>query len=224
VKTAAGGYRVECCIQADNVAFSGEHDYQSARVSEAQLNGFPSSDISERIQSDPYRFLICADEFQTGYDEPLLHTMYVDKPLSGIKAVQTLSRLNRAHPQKHDCFVLDFHNNSAAITFAFQDYYRTTLLSEETAPNKLHDLKAALDGAQVYSPEQLQQIVERFLGGADRDQLDPVLDACVATYTCTLGRVMQLLLKDDTQVYKQFVENESFRRFVGDMVYALTSG
>jgi type I restriction enzyme R subunit len=153
-----------------------------AKVSEASLNGFPSNDIADKIQTDPYRFLICADKFQTGYDEPLLHTMYVDKPLSGIKAVQTLSRLNRAHPQKHDCFVLDFQNNSEAITFAFQDYYRTTLLAEETDPNKLHDLKAALDNAQVYSPEQVQQVVALFLGGADRDQLDPILDACVAVY------------------------------------------
>ena len=133
------------------VAFSGEHDYDGAKVSEASLNGFPSGDIAGKIQTDPYRFLICADKFQTGYDEPLLHTMYVDKALSGIKAVQTLSRLNRAHPQKHDCFVLDFQNNSEAITFAFQDYYRTTLLADETDPNKLHDLKAALDAAQVYS-------------------------------------------------------------------------
>jgi type I restriction enzyme R subunit len=146
------------------------------------LNGFSSGDIADKIPEDPYRFLICADKFQTGYDEPLLHTMYVDKPLSGIKAVQTLSRLNRAHPQKHDCFVLDFQNNSEAITFAFQDYYRTTLLAEETDPNKLHDLKAALDAAQVYSPEQMQQVVELFLGGADRDKLDPILDACVAVY------------------------------------------
>jgi hypothetical protein len=84
---------------------------------------------------------------------------------SGIKAVQTLSRLNRAHPQKHDCFVLDFQNNSEAITFAFQDYYRTTLLADETDPNKLHDLKAALDSAQVYSPDQVQQVVELFLSG-----------------------------------------------------------
>ena len=165
------------------VAFSGEHEYGGAKVSEASLNGFPSGDIADKIQDDPYRFLICADKFQTGYDEPLLHTMYVDKPLSGIKAVQTLSRLNRAHPQKHDCFVLDFQNNSEAITFAFQDYYRTTLLAEETDPNKLHDLKAALDGAQVYSPEQVQQVVELFLGGADRDKLDPILDACVAVYS-----------------------------------------
>jgi type I restriction enzyme R subunit len=93
------------------VAFSGEHDYGGARVSEVSLNGFSSGEIAAKIQTDPYRFLICADKFQTGYDEPLLHTMYVDKPLSGIKAVQTLSRLNRAHPQKHDCFVLDFQNN-----------------------------------------------------------------------------------------------------------------
>src|SRR4029079_11656738 len=142
------------------VAFSGEHEYNGAKVSEASLNGFPSKDIAENIQGDPYRFLICADKFQTGYDEPLLHTMYVDKALSGIKAVQTLSRLNRAHPQKRDCFVLDFQNNSEAITFAFQDYYRTTLLAEETDPNKLHDLKAALDAAQVYSPAQVQQVAE----------------------------------------------------------------
>jgi len=370
------------------VAFSGDHDHGGARVSEVSLNGFSSGEIAAKIQTDPYRFLICADKFQTGYDEPLLHTMYVDKPLSGIKAVQTLSRLNRAHPQKHDCFVLDFQNNSEAITFAFQDYYRTTLLAEETDPNKLHDLKTSLDAAQVYSPEQVQQVVELFLSGADRDRLDPILDACVAIYVdrfdedgqvgfkgrakvfCrtydflssvipysnaeweklsivlnllipklpapreedlakgileaidmdsyrvekkavlkialvdeeaeiapvptdaggrmsepeldrlsnilrsfneqfgtlftdtdrvakrirddiapkvaadaayqnakentphtarmahdqALGKVMQHLLKDDTQVYKQFVENESFRRFVGDMVYAITSG
>src|SRR5207253_5071118 len=96
----------------------------------------------------PYRFLIVADKYQTGYDEPLLHTMYVDKPLSGIKAVQTLSRLNRAHPKKHDVFVLDFLNDAATIEEAFADYYRTTVLAEETDPNKLHDLKAALDNAQ----------------------------------------------------------------------------
>ena len=81
------------------VAFSGEHEYGGKKVTEATLNGFPSSQIPDKVQQDPYRFLIVADKFQTGYDEPLLHTMYVDKALSGIKAVQTLSRLNRAHPQ-----------------------------------------------------------------------------------------------------------------------------
>jgi type I restriction enzyme, R subunit len=183
------------------VAFSGEHEYGGAKMSEVSLNGFSSGDIAERIQSDPYRFLICADKFQTGYDEPLLHTMYVDKPLAGIKAVQTLSRLNRAHPQKHDCFVLDFQNNGEAITFAFQDYYRTTLLSEETDPNKLHDLKTALDGAQVYSPEQMRQVVELFLGGADRDRLDPILDVCVAVYTDTLDEDQQVDFKGKAKTF-----------------------
>ncbi len=183
------------------VAFSGEHDYGGAKVSEASLNGFSSGDIAGRIQTDPYRFLICADKFQTGYDEPLLHTMYVDKPLSGVKAVQTLSRLNRAHPRKHDCFVLDFQNNSEAITFAFQDYFRTTLLAEETDPNKLHDLKAALDAAQVYSPEQVQQVVELFLGDADRDTLDPILDACVAVYVEQLDEDGQVDFKARAKVF-----------------------
>ncbi len=97
------------------VAFSGEPESSGATVGEALPNGFPSGKIAEKIQEDPYRFLICADKFQTGYDEPLLHTMYVDKTLSGIKAVQTLSRLNRAHPRKHDVFVLDFLNDSDTI-------------------------------------------------------------------------------------------------------------
>ena len=183
------------------VAFSGEHEYGGAKVSEASLNGFSSSDIAGKIQTDPYRFLICADKFQTGYDEPLLHTMYVDKPLAGIKAVQTLSRLNRAHPQKHDCFVLDFQNNSEAITFAFQDYYRTTLLAEETDPNKLHDLKGALDVAQVYSPGQVQQVVALFLDGADRDKLDPILDACVAVYVEKLDEDGQIDFKGKAKVF-----------------------
>jgi type I restriction enzyme R subunit len=183
------------------VAFSGEHEYGGAKVSEVSLNGFSSSDIADEIRTDPYRFLICADKFQTGYDEPLLHTMYVDKPLSGIKAVQTLSRLNRAHPQKHDCFVLDFQNNSEAITFAFQDYYRTTLLAEETDPNKLHDLKAALDAVQVYSLEQVQQVVELFLAGADRDKLDPILDACVAVYVDSLDEDSQVDFKGKAKVF-----------------------
>lgn len=183
------------------VAFSGEYECGGAKVSETSLNGFPSGDIAEKFQSDPYRFLICAEKFQTGYDEPLLHTMYVDKPLSGIKAVQTLSRINRAHPQKHDCFVLDFQNNSEAITFAFQDYYRTTLLSEETDPNKLNDLKGALDGAQVYSPEQIQQLVELFLAGADRDKLDPILDTCVTVYKDKLDEEQQVEFKGKAKMF-----------------------
>jgi len=183
------------------VAFSGEHEYDGTKVTEASLNGFPSSKIADNIQEDPYRFLVCADKFQTGYDEPLLHTMYVDKQLSGIKAVQTLSRLNRAHPQKHDVFILDFMNDADVIQYAFADYYRTTILSEETDPNKLHDLLSKLDGYQVYSPEQVDQFVELYMGGASRDRLDPILDACVAAYKTQLDEDGQVDFKGKAKAF-----------------------
>ncbi|HPU55752.1 MAG TPA: type I restriction endonuclease subunit R, partial [Verrucomicrobiota bacterium] len=183
------------------VAFSGEHEHGGAKVTEASLNGFPSSQIADKIQEDPYRFLICADKFQTGYDEPLLHTMYVDKVLSGIKAVQTLSRLNRAHSKKHDVFVLDFMNDADTIQKAFADYYRTTILAEETDPNKLHDLKAALDGYQVYAPAQVEEFVRLYLTGADRDRLDPVLDACVAEYRAQLDEDGQVDFKGKAKAF-----------------------
>ncbi|HFD87863.1 MAG TPA: type I restriction endonuclease subunit R [Gammaproteobacteria bacterium] len=183
------------------VAFSGEHEYGGVKVTEASLSGFPSNQIAEKIQEDPYRFLICADKFQTGYDEPLLHTMYVDKTLSGIKAVQTLSRLNRAHPGKYDVFVLDFMNDVDSIRDAFADFYRTTILSEETDPNKLHDLKSALDAEQVYTPDQIDTLVELYLGGADRDKLDPILDACVAVYKEQLDEDGQVNFKGKAKAF-----------------------
>lgn len=189
------------------VAFSGEHEYGEVKVSEASLNGFPSSKIADKIQEDPYRFLICADKFQTGYDEPLLHTMYVDKILSGIKAVQTLSRLNRAHPQKYDVFVLDFMNDTDTIQKAFADYYRTTILSAETDPNKLHDLKAVLDNFQIYDEAQITQFVELYLADADRNKLDPILDACVAIYKEDLNEDQQVELKSGA---KAFLRTYSF--------------
>jgi type I restriction enzyme R subunit len=164
------------------VAFSGEHEYKGIEVTEASLNGFPSKDIADQIREDPYRILVCADKFQTGYDEPLLHTMYVDKTLSGVKAVQTLSRLNRAHPAKHDAFVLDFANTAEDIERAFAPYYRTTVLSQETDPNKLHDLVNELNGYGVYSADTVDKFAELYLAGVERDQLDPLLDACVAEY------------------------------------------
>jgi type I restriction enzyme R subunit len=183
------------------VAFSGEHEYGGRKVSEASLNGFPSNKIEKTFQQEPYRFLIVADKFQTGYDEPLLHTMYVDKPLAGIKAVQALSRLNRARPQKHDTFVLDFMNHADIIGAAFADYYRTTILSEETDPNKLHDLKARLDGYQVYAWEQVEELVRLYLGGASRDRLDPILDACVANYNADLNEDGQVDFKGKAKAF-----------------------
>lgn len=188
------------------VAFSGEHEYGGVKVTESSLNGFPSADIVDRIQEDPYRFLVCADKYQTGYDEPLLHTMYVDKTLAGVKAVQTLSRLNRAHPKKRDTFVLDFMNDAETIRAAFEPYYRTTILSEESDPNKLHDLKAALDKYQVYADRHVDDLTARYLAGENRETLDPLLDACVAVY---------LQLDEDGQVdfkgkAKAFVRSYEF--------------
>ncbi|MDE0457323.1 MAG: type I restriction endonuclease subunit R [Chromatiales bacterium] len=183
------------------VAFSGEHEFGGGKVTEATLNGFPSRDIADRIQEDPYRFLVCADKFQTGYDEPLLHTMYVDKPLSGIKAVQTLSRLNWAHPKKHDAFVLDFQNDSETIRDAFADYFRSTVLADETDPDKLHDLQAELDGARVYTEEQVKDVARRFVDGEERNRLDPVLDACVAVYKEDLDEDGQVAFKGNAKAF-----------------------
>ena len=189
------------------VAFSGEREYGGKRVTEASLNDFPSSRIEEKFQEDPYRILVVAEKFQTGYDEPLLHTMYVDKILSGIRAVQTLSRLNRAHPKKHDTFVMDFVNDADTIQRAFEPYYRTTILSAETDPNKLHDLKAAMDGYQVYTAEQVDRLVKLYLDGAERDRLDPILDACVALYNNQLNEDGQVDFKGKA---KAFVRTYNF--------------
>ncbi len=183
------------------VAFSGEYEYKGVKVDEAKLNGFPSNQIAERFQEDPYRFLIVADKFQTGYDEPLLHTMYVDKPLSGVKAVQTLSRLNRAHPQKHDTFVLDFVNDPEDIQRAFAPYYRTTILADATDPNKLHDLKTDLDHYQVYGPDEVEEVVRLFLEGADRSRLDPILDVCAGRYLNELDEDGQVDFKGKAKAF-----------------------
>ena len=164
------------------VAFSGTRKLDDQEVSEALLNGFPESSTADRFQEDPYRILICADKFQTGYDEPLLHTMYVDKHLSGIRAVQTLSRLNRFHPKKSDTFVLDFMNTTKVIQESFGDYYRTTILSDETDPDKLHDLKGGLDQAQIYSQEEIDDLVEKYLKGEERSTFEPILGQCIERF------------------------------------------
>ncbi|MBI5872877.1 MAG: type I restriction endonuclease subunit R [Candidatus Omnitrophica bacterium] len=189
------------------VAFSGEHEYDGKKLTESSMNDFSSNVITDRFEEEPYRFLICAEKFQTGYDEPLLHTMYVDKQLTDIKAVQTLSRLNQAHPQKYDSFVLDFYNTADTIREAFEPYYRTTILSEETDPNKLHDLQASLDGYQVYAWPQVEEFVQLYLSGADRDRLDPILDACVAAYKENLDEDGQVDFKGKS---KTFVRTYSF--------------
>ena len=157
------------------VAFSGEIEYQGVRVTESSLNGFPSSDIEAKMRTGNYRFLIVADKFQTGYDEPLLHTMYVDKPLAGVKAVQTLSRLNRKRPKKEETFVLDFVNTSEEIETAFQPFYKATILSRETDPNKLNDLLAEIEQYELYSHQEIETINAYYWTRAERCLIEPIL-------------------------------------------------
>ena len=166
------------------VAFSGEHKYNGAEpaLTSAGLNGFPDAKIPKEFKKDPYRILIVADMFQTGFDEPLLQTMYVDKPLYDIAAVQTLSRLNRACPGKDEVYVLDFANKTSVIEAAFSKFYRTTILSGETDPNKLYDLISLMESYQIYDDSDVEKFVELFLSGAERDRLEPILDACTAVY------------------------------------------
>ena len=166
------------------IAFSGECSYhgQEPPLTSAAMNGFPDAKIPQEFKKDPYRLLVVADMFQTGFDEPLLQTMYVDKPLSDIAAVQTLSRLNRAAPGKDEVYVLDFANKAETIEKAFSRFYRTTILSGETDPNKLYDLISLMEGYQVYDHSDVDKVVDLFLNGGERDRLDLLLDPCVALY------------------------------------------
>lgn len=164
------------------VAFSGEITYEGVSYNEAKLNGFPSSQIEKTFRKDPYRLLIVANKFQTGYDEPLLHTMYVDKGLSDIKAVQTLSRLNRCHADKNDVFILDFQNDPSVIKAAFDKYYKTTILSGETDANKLNDLVDEMEPLEVYTEEDVTRTAELYLNNADRSEIDPIIDEGVKRY------------------------------------------
>lgn len=182
-------YKAICKLLAERkspfkaiIAFSGTTNYNGKQVTEADINGFPSSKIEKTFRYDPYRILIAANKFQTGFDEPLLHTMYVDKGLSDIKAVQTLSRLNRCHPDKKDTFILDFVNDSDVIKNAFDRYYKTTILSGETDPNKLNDLIDTMESIQVFTQEDIDKTVENFLNGEDRTAIDPIIDKCVEIY------------------------------------------
>lgn len=188
------------------IAFSGERGEYGEGVTSASLNHFPDAKIPAEFRKEPYRFLIVADMFQTGFDEPLLHTMYVDKPLAGVAAVQTLSRLNRACPGKNDVFVLDFANDTEAIEKAFSTFYRTTILSGETDPNKLHDLIAVMESYEVYTKADVEHVVTLFLDGAERDRLDPLLDECAAVYR-ELSTDDQIVFKSAA---KSFVRTYSF--------------
>lgn len=146
------------------VAFSGSliDDLYPEGVTESQLNGFGEKELPDKFSTPEYQILLVADKYQTGFDQPLLHTMYVDKKLSGVKAVQTLSRLNRTHAGKEDTFILDFANDRETIIESFQPYYELTTMTETTDPNHLYDLKGKLDATNVYFQSEVDGFARVF--------------------------------------------------------------
>lgn len=169
------------------VAFSGEIDKQT----ESSMNGFSSADIPKEFRKFHNRFLIVANKFQTGFDEPLLHTMYVDKKLGGVNAVQTLSRLNRTESGKSGTFVLDFVNSSDDIKKSFEPYYETTILSDSTDPNKLFDLQSDLDKIQVYSKEQVEDYADKVVRNVSVDELHILFDSAAEVFWKDLSEEKQ---------------------------------
>lgn len=169
------------------VAFSGDIDKET----EASLNHFSSASIPDEFKKSEYRFLIVANKYQTGFDQPLLHTMYVDKKLGGVNAVQTLSRLNRTTSGKSDTFVLDFANSSDEIKKSFEPFYETTILGEATDPNKLFDLQTALDNFQVYTAEQVQEFSQNIINNVPVDQLHSILDTAAEVFRTNLTEEQQ---------------------------------
>ena len=169
------------------VAFSGEIDGQT----ETTLNGFAGASIPQEFKKAGNRFLIVASKYQTGFDQPLLHTMYVDKMLGGVSAVQTLSRLNRTAPGKNDTYVIDFANKVEDIKKAFDQYYETTVLGEATDPNKLFDLQNALDNFQVYTKQQVEEFSDKILANVPVDQLHVILDSVAHVFRSSLDEKAQ---------------------------------
>jgi type I restriction enzyme, R subunit len=177
------------------VAFSGTVSDGGKSYTESGMNGFPEAQTARAFGRPEYRFLIVANKFQTGFDQPLLHTMYVDKKLGGVNAVQTLSRLNRTHPGKDGTVVLDFANEADEIRAAFEPYYETTILSEATDPNLLYEVQTRLAAYPVYTETDVEAFAKVYFDPkATQDQLY----ACLAD---PLGRFMTLAA-DEQQAFR----------------------
>ena len=165
------------------VAFSGAVEDGGRSYTEPGMNGLSEAQTAKAFEAPDQRFLIVANKFQTGFDQPLLHTMYVDKKLGGVNAVQTLSRLNRTHPGKEDAMVLDFENEADDIKAAFEPYYETTLLSEATDPNLLYDIRTRLAAFPVYAPADVDGFTGIYFGdAATQDRLHAVLAPVVERF------------------------------------------
>jgi type I restriction enzyme, R subunit len=189
------------------IAFSGKKIVDGIEYTEDIINGFPSKDISDEFKKDDYKILVVANKFLIGFDEPLLHSMYVDKKLQSVLAVQTLSRLNRCNDKmgKQDTFVLDFYNTVSDIKIAFDPFYTATSLSEPTDVNVLHDLKEVLDDLGVYEWYEVEQFNELFFNKAEAEQLSPLIDTAASRFNAELG------LEDEAKIdfkikAKQFVK------------------
>jgi len=193
------------------VAFSGKKTYKGIEYTEVNMNKFEdeNNNIPKQFKKREFRFLIVANKYQTGFDEPLLHTMYVDKKLSDVQAVQTLSRLNRAYkPYKKDTFVLDFFNKADEIKEAFKDYYSTTILSEATDVNKLNDLQDNLEALHVYDDENLDELFEVYYSKEnDRAKLERIINKSVAYFDEELNEKNKIDFKSDA---KTFVRTYSY--------------
>ncbi len=172
------------------VAFSGKviYDAYPDGVTEKELNGFSEKELPKKFDSGEYQILLVADKYQTGFDQPLLHTMYVDKKLSGVKAVQTLSRLNRMHPGKDDTFILDFANNTEDIKDSFQPYYEMTTVESTTNPNHLYDLKTVIEKAQIIWQSEIDNFCNVFfkslktMSVKQQSKLNAYIDPAVERY------------------------------------------
>ncbi len=175
------------------VAFSGtviDPDAPAVEYTEVGMNkGIREKELPERFGTEEYQVLLVAEKYQTGFDQPLLHTMYVDKRLAGIQAVQTLSRLNRTHPGKEDTFVLDFVNEPDEILKAFQPYYEQTLIGDRAEPQQLYELQAKLDSHQVYYKAEVDEFCKVFYKPkpnqtpADHARMNACIDPAVSRYT-----------------------------------------
>ena len=174
------------------VAFSGEvrdPDLPDVGYTEVGMNsGLKETELPEKFATDEYQVLLVAEKYQTGFNQPLLHTMYVDKKLGGVHAVQTLSRLNRIYPGKEDTFVLDFVNEPEDILQAFAPYYEQTLVGEQAEPQQLYELQARLDGYQVYYKENIEEFARVFFAKktrqskADHGKMNAALDPAVSRF------------------------------------------
>ena len=162
------------------VAFSGKKELEGIEYTEDSINGFDSKDIAQNFDSDHYRLLVVANKFLTGFDQPKLCAMYVDKKLDGVLAVQALSRLNRAAPKyskkTEDLFVLDFFNKIEDIKASFDPFYTSTSLKEETDINVLHELKAVLDDSGIYERSEVDEFFDSYFKGEEAGKLLAMID------------------------------------------------